>query len=209
MLGLQRTALPLFGGLAVDTSLYANALLAPNLGLRWAVASGAHRFVLGARYTHFVGASTYSDIVTSETPALRSFEPELSGPSFYGVYGLALGPLLVQGEARYAHYTSDYLSFTGGVGFIGAGTIVHARGGVVGLTTAATIFMAAAIGIAAGGALYYLALTAAVLTVFSTFVLRLFDARIDTHKTATNAKAPRSPDPARPAAVRRGPERAG
>ncbi|MFP2931585.1 hypothetical protein ACLESO_41650 [Pyxidicoccus sp. 3LG] len=96
VLGLQRTALPLFGGLAVDTSLYADAMLAPNLGLRWAVAAGPHRFVLGARYTHFVGASTYSDIVTSETPALRSFEPELSGPSFYGVYGLALGPLLVQ-----------------------------------------------------------------------------------------------------------------
>ncbi|MCP3139731.1 hypothetical protein [Pyxidicoccus xibeiensis] len=117
VLGLQRTALPLFAGLAVDTSVYADALLAPNLGLRWAVAAGPHRVVLGARYTHFVGASTYSDIVTGETPALRSFEPELSGPSFYGVYGLALGPLLVQGEARYAHYTSDYLSFTGGVGF--------------------------------------------------------------------------------------------
>lgn len=119
VLGLQRTALPLFAGLAVDTSLYANALLAPNLGLRWAVAAGPHRVVLGARYTHFVGASVYSDAVTSgaDTPALQRFEPELSGPSFYGVYGLVLGPLLVQGEARYARYTSGYLSFTGGVGF--------------------------------------------------------------------------------------------
>ncbi len=123
VLGLQRTALPLFAGLAVDTSLYANALLAPNLGLRWALAAGPHRFVLGARYTHFVGASVYSDVVTSEadTPALQRFEPELSGPSFYGVYGLALGRLLVQGEARYGHYTSDYLSFTGAVAFNFAG----------------------------------------------------------------------------------------
>lgn len=117
VLGLQRTALPLFAGLAVDTSLYANALLAPNLGLRWAAAFGPHRVVLGARYTHFVGASVYSDIVESETPSIQRFEPELSGPSFYGVYGLELGPLLVQGEARYAHYTSDYLSFTGAVAF--------------------------------------------------------------------------------------------
>ncbi len=117
VLGLQRTAIPLFGGLAVDTSVYADALLAPNLGLRWALAAGPHRFVLGARYTHFIGADVYSDVVTSEEPALQSFEPELSGPSFYGVYGLALGPLLVQGEARYGHYTTDYLSFTGSAGF--------------------------------------------------------------------------------------------
>lgn len=117
VLGLQRTALPLFAGLAVDTSVYADALLAPNLGLRWAAAAGPHRFVLGARYTHFIGASVYSDQVESEAPAVQRFEPELSGPSFYAVYGLVLGPLLVQGEARYARYTSDYLSFTGGAGF--------------------------------------------------------------------------------------------
>jgi putative Mg2+ transporter-C (MgtC) family protein len=48
-----------------------------------------------------------------------------------------------------------------GIGFIGAGTILQTKRTVIGLTTAATIFMAAAIGIAAGGGLYYLALTAA------------------------------------------------
>ncbi|CAM4316078.1 MULTISPECIES: hypothetical protein [Myxococcus] len=123
VLGLQRTALPLFAGLAVDTSMYANALLAPNVGLRWAMAASPHRVVLGARYTHFVGASVYSDVVTSgaDTPALQRFEPELSGPSFYGVYGLSLGPVLVQGEARYGLYTSDYLSFTGALAFNFAG----------------------------------------------------------------------------------------
>lgn len=121
VIGLQRTAIPLFAGLAVDTSLYADALLAPNLGLRWALAAGPHRFVLGARYIQFVGKSVYSDAVTSEAPALKSFEPELSGPSFYAVYGLALGPLQLQGEARYGRYTSDYLSFTGGVGLNFAG----------------------------------------------------------------------------------------
>jgi len=35
-----------------------------------------------------------------------------------------------------------------GVGFIGAGTILHARGAVVGLTSAATIWVVAAIGVA-------------------------------------------------------------
>ncbi|MCE9670863.1 hypothetical protein LY474_23935 [Myxococcus stipitatus] len=121
VLGLQRAALPLFAGLVVDTSLYADALLAPNLGLRWAKALGPHRIVLGARYTHFVGASVYSDIVESEEPSITRFEPELSGPSFYGVYGLSLGRFLLQAEARYAHYTSDYLSFTAGAALRFAG----------------------------------------------------------------------------------------
>ena len=121
VIGLQRTAIPLFAGLAMDTSVYADLLLAPNLGLRWAMAVGPNRFVVGARYTHFVGADVYSAQVESEAPAVQRFEPELSGPSFYAVYGLVLGPLLVQGEARYGIYTSDYLSFTGGAGFNFAG----------------------------------------------------------------------------------------
>ncbi len=40
-----------------------------------------------------------------------------------------------------------------GVGFIGAGTILHARGAVVGLTSAATIWVVAAIGVALGAGL--------------------------------------------------------
>jgi len=41
-----------------------------------------------------------------------------------------------------------------GIGFLGAGVILRDRGSVVGLTTAATIFVEAAIGMAAGGGLY-------------------------------------------------------
>jgi putative Mg2+ transporter-C (MgtC) family protein len=41
-----------------------------------------------------------------------------------------------------------------GVGFIGAGTILHARGAVVGLTSAATIWVVAAIGVAIGSGFY-------------------------------------------------------
>jgi putative Mg2+ transporter-C (MgtC) family protein len=62
-----------------------------------------------------------------------------------------------------------------GIGFIGAGTILQTRRTVHGLTTAATVFMAAAIGITVGCGFYRLALTAAALTVFTTWVLRLFE----------------------------------
>ena len=41
-----------------------------------------------------------------------------------------------------------------GIGFIGAGSILHARGSVTGLTTAATLFVIASVGMAVGGGLY-------------------------------------------------------
>jgi putative Mg2+ transporter-C (MgtC) family protein len=47
-----------------------------------------------------------------------------------------------------------------GIGFIGAGSILHSRGSVVGLTTAATLFTVASIGMAAGGGLYITAIFA-------------------------------------------------
>jgi putative Mg2+ transporter-C (MgtC) family protein len=53
-----------------------------------------------------------------------------------------------------------------GIGFIGAGSILHAKGGVTGLTTAATIFVVASIGMAAGGGLYVLAIFGTVLIIF-------------------------------------------
>ena len=51
-----------------------------------------------------------------------------------------------------------------GIGFIGAGSILHARGSVSGLTTAATMFVVASIGMACGGGLYFL-------PIFATFML--------------------------------------
>ena len=56
-----------------------------------------------------------------------------------------------------------------GVGFIGAGTILHARGAVVGLTSAATIWVVAAIGVALGATFYS---EAAITTLLVLVVLR-------------------------------------
>lgn len=49
-----------------------------------------------------------------------------------------------------------------GIGFLGAGTILQSRHGVRGLTTAATIWVVAAIGMAVGGGAYFLAIVATV-----------------------------------------------
>jgi putative Mg2+ transporter-C (MgtC) family protein len=55
-----------------------------------------------------------------------------------------------------------------GVGFLGAGAVIQDRGGIHGLTTAATIWLVASIGMACGARLYYLA---AITTVLALVVL--------------------------------------
>ena len=56
-----------------------------------------------------------------------------------------------------------------GVGFLGAGTILHSKGGVTGLTSAATIWMVTAIGVTLGWGAYVdaIAATALVLVVLT------------------------------------------
>ncbi len=64
-----------------------------------------------------------------------------------------------------------------GIGFIGAGSILHARASVTGLTTAATLFVVASIGMAAGGGLYLIACWAAVMILVSLEVLGRIESR--------------------------------
>jgi putative Mg2+ transporter-C (MgtC) family protein len=58
-----------------------------------------------------------------------------------------------------------------GIGFLGAGAILREAGGLVGMTTAATIFVEAAIGMAAGGGLYSVAAYATGLVIFGLVVI--------------------------------------
>lgn len=59
-----------------------------------------------------------------------------------------------------------------GIGFIGAGSILHYRGDLVtGITSAATLFVVASVGMAAGGGLYLTSIFATVLILFCLFLL--------------------------------------
>jgi len=58
-----------------------------------------------------------------------------------------------------------------GIGFLGAGVILREKGSVVGMTTAATIFLTAAMGMAAGAGLYKVAGVVCVLMLFTLIVL--------------------------------------
>jgi len=62
-----------------------------------------------------------------------------------------------------------------GIGFIGAGTILHARGSVIGLTTAATLWVGAAIGMAVGAGALLLATAGTLLAVLTLVGLRALD----------------------------------
>ena len=52
-----------------------------------------------------------------------------------------------------------------GVGFLGAGAVIRDRAGVLGLTTAATIWMVASIGMACGAKLYLLAVMSTLIAI--------------------------------------------
>ncbi len=58
-----------------------------------------------------------------------------------------------------------------GIGFLGAGTIIRARGSVRGLTSAATIWVVAGVGMSAGMGLFLLSLTISLLVLFILLIL--------------------------------------
>src|SRR6202795_2790978 len=58
-----------------------------------------------------------------------------------------------------------------GIGFIGAGSILHTRGLTSGLTTASTLFVVAGVGMATGGGLYLTAVFATALVLLVLFAL--------------------------------------
>ena len=62
-----------------------------------------------------------------------------------------------------------------GIGFIGAGVIIKMGANVLGLTTAASLWMVSAIGFSLGAGLYAPASLAFVITLFSLFILRLIE----------------------------------
>lgn len=68
-----------------------------------------------------------------------------------------------------------------GIGFIGAGVVIRERGAVVGITSAATIFMVASIGMAAGAGLPMTAIFTTLLMLVSLVFLGMLEDRIGLH----------------------------
>lgn len=70
-----------------------------------------------------------------------------------------------------------------GIGFIGGGAVLRHGANIFGLTTAATLWMAASIGMACGTGMYGLAVTATILTIIVLVSIRFFERNILTTST--------------------------
>lgn len=81
-----------------------------------------------------------------------------------------------------------------GVGFIGAGTILHARGAVVGLTSAATIWVVAAIGVALGAGHYAEALLSTLIVLVVLQGLGRLELVVERHSTKSRVTIHARPD---------------
>ena len=71
-----------------------------------------------------------------------------------------------------------------GIGFIGAGTIIFQKNAVRGLTTAASIWVTAAIGLACGAGMYELAGAATFLVLVGLEAFNYFLRRLDNHRAS-------------------------
>lgn len=76
-----------------------------------------------------------------------------------------------------------------GVGFLGAGAVIQDRGGIHGLTTAATIWLVASIGMACGAGFYLLAIITTVLAIVVLLGLAQVDKRLRPDSDEYKAKS--------------------
>ena len=97
-------------------------------------------------------------------------------------FGSAMFTILstrLAGEFGVGDHTRIAAQIIPGIGFIGAGSILHAKGSVTGLTTAATIFVVASIGMAVGGGLYLEAIFATLLIFMALHLLGWLERRFN------------------------------
>jgi len=77
-----------------------------------------------------------------------------------------------------------------GIGFIGAGTIIFQKNAVRGLTTAASIWVTAAIGLTCGAGMYVLAASATMLVLLGLEAFNYFLRRLDRHRPDADDQNP-------------------
>jgi putative Mg2+ transporter-C (MgtC) family protein len=80
-----------------------------------------------------------------------------------------------------------------GIGFLGAGAIMRTDSGVLGLTTAATVWVNAAVGVAAGGGRYHLAVIGTGVTLAALLMLAPVERAIERFARRKRLAAPDKP----------------
>src|SRR5882762_333330 len=74
-----------------------------------------------------------------------------------------------------------------GIGFLGAGAVLHSHGFVLGLTTAATIWVVAGVGMALGSGMYLVALFATAMSLVTLYFLSFVEDKIQGRRSYSYA----------------------
>lgn len=93
------------------------------------------------------------------------------GSTLFTIFSLSMDPGFTQ--------TRIAANIVTGIGFLGAGAIVREGGRIAGLTTAATIWLSAALGMGIGAGQLYFVLAATVITILVLLVFPRLESRID------------------------------
>ena len=95
--------------------------------------------------------------------------------------GIKTHSLICLGSCLFTHFSISTIigdptriaaQVVSGIGFIGAGTILHSKQRIEGLTSAALVFVNASIGMLIGGNLYFYGITATILLLILFYFLR-------------------------------------
>jgi putative Mg2+ transporter-C (MgtC) family protein len=109
-----------------------------------------HEIFLRLSFAALLGAAIGVERDLHSRPAgIRTSAFVCMGSALFTILSFQLAKLY--GDTSSTRIASNLVQ---GIGFLGAGAILREAGGLVGLTTAATIFVEAAIGMAVGGGLY-------------------------------------------------------
>src|SRR3954468_8997574 len=144
-------------------------LLDPNMDLAQFVSNTILRLLLAC----FLGGAIGLEREIKHKPAgLRT--------NMFICFGCAMFTILsFRFSANIADKTRIAAQIITGIGFIGAGSIMHSKGAVSGLTTAATMFVVASIGMAVGGGEYLTAIFATMVILVALNVLGWVEARFN------------------------------
>jgi putative Mg2+ transporter-C (MgtC) family protein len=140
--------------------------------------------VLSSTLTRLLVAAILGGIIGLERQHRR--KPAGLRTNIFICFGAAMFTLLSKqlagADAESARIASQIIP---GIGFIGAGSILHSRGSVTGLTTAATLFVVASVGMAVGAGLYVTAVFATVLILLVLAALGNLESRFAQKTTLT------------------------
>lgn len=111
---------------------------------------------------------------------LRTHMMVALGAASFSLLGFEVGAHLSPRTGESFDPTRVLQGVVGGIGFLGAGVIIQTRGKIVGITTAASIWVAGALGAAAGAGAHVLAVATAIFA----FVILAVLGRVERHEAA-------------------------